>query len=92
MIDFDIERLEYLESELREPDGELQMLEARLAGAYKQRGGRIVIDLDDAKAIERRARIRELLDANRIEYGSLRVERDRLRRLARAEERQGRAA
>jgi uncharacterized protein YydD (DUF2326 family) len=92
MIDFDLDRLEYLEAELMEPDAELRSHEARLAGAYKQRGGRIVIDLTDAKAIQRRAEIREEIDANRIEYGSLRVERDRLRRLARAEEMQGRAA
>jgi uncharacterized protein YydD (DUF2326 family) len=90
MIDFD--RLDYLESELRGPDAELRNDEARLAGAYKQRGGRIVIDLNDTRAIERRAQIRELLDANRIEYGPLRVERDRLRKLVRDEERQGRAA
>jgi hypothetical protein len=88
----DLDRLDYLESELRGPDAELRNDEARLAGAYKQRGGRIVIDLTDARAIARRAEIRADMDANRIEYGPLRVERDRLRKLVRDEERQGRAA
>lgn len=99
MIDQD--RLDFLESELREPDAELRDLTARLTGAYKQRGGRMVIDLNDRAAIERRAEIRELMNANRFEHGRLRSERDRLRAQARAEARdelrqaiskQGRAA
>lgn len=88
----DLDRLDYLESELRGPDAELRDLTARLSGAYKQRGGRIVIDLTDAKAIARRAEIRADMDANRIEYGKQRTELNRLRAQLRAEERQGRAA
>jgi hypothetical protein len=99
MIDQD--RLDFLESELIEPDAELRDLTARLAGAYKTRGGRMVIDLSDHAAIERRAEIRELMNANRFAHGKLRSERDRLRAQARAEARdeqrqaapkQGRAA
>ncbi|MDP2358661.1 MAG: hypothetical protein Q8M31_21760 [Beijerinckiaceae bacterium] len=96
----DLDRLNDLEAQLQEPDAELRQIQDQLLAAYVTRRSRIVIDLNDLDSIRRRAEIREIMDENRIAFGKLRSERDRLRRAAKAEERasretpvkQGRAA